>query len=127
MEKNLKEEIKNLVGKSTIHGLPNIVKQKSKCVQLFWATAFCISFAYCSYVLIIEVIVFLSYDVNLDLQVINDDFSIEFPSVTFCNLVPLDYSKKEAYQVVSEIVSLDKIDIKGYDLIEKIKNIRKSI
>jgi hypothetical protein len=127
MEKNVKEEIKKLISKSTIHGLPNIVNQKNRYLQWFWASAFLFSLAYCSYVLITEVIVFLSYEVNLDLEVINDDFSIEFPSVTFCNLVPLDFSKNESYQVVSGLVSLDKIDTKGYDLLDNINIIKKKI
>jgi len=108
----LNEDIKNAIDKSTIHGLPNAVRTESLVMRIFWLISFFISFGYCSHLLVLSVLEFLQFNVIYEIRIINDNFNMEFPSVTFCNLVPIDFSRKEIKYILENSSNLNESSYK---------------
>jgi len=106
----LNEDIKNVIDKSTIHGLPNCFRAENFGIRLFWLIAFFVSFAYCSHILVLSIIHYFEYKVTYDIQIMNNNFDMEFPSVTFCNLVPLDYSRSEVKDIIKSLLDQNESD-----------------
>ena len=81
---------------STIQGLTNMVRARSKLVLTIWIVSFLLSIAYCSFVTISIVLNYLSHQVLINMQVVTT-IPTEFPAVTICNLNPFDRKRSQSY------------------------------
>ena len=83
--KEIKISTKETVENSSIHALPNIVRNKYTLIKLVWIVCFLISFGVCCWFIIQSIHSYLNYDVVTNIQVKYEN-KIKFPVVTICNL-----------------------------------------
>ena len=75
-------------GSTSLHGVYNIVRLDSKLLKMIWIVCFTSSLIYCFYGIYGIIANYLSYNVLTNQQVQNQA-PVDFPAVTFCNLVCL--------------------------------------
>ncbi|XP_038073844.1 amiloride-sensitive sodium channel subunit gamma-like isoform X2 [Patiria miniata] len=92
--RSLRVLLKNLMGNTSSHGLPNIDRAANPFRRFFWSVLFTWAlgmFLWQSYELIYAYFQW-DVDVNIDIQYKTE---IDFPAVTFCNLNPVKASPLE--------------------------------
>ena len=77
--------IKKEFESSTIHAIPNIIRNKSYFFKFFWTFWFIASSGVCLWFMSESIITFFDYEVVNKISAVNK-MSIEFPTVTICNL-----------------------------------------
>ena len=89
----IKELTKETLEGSSIHALPNIVRNKSIAIKIIWTVCFLISFSFCCWSIIGSIRDYLSYDVVTNIKVTYEN-KLKFPIITICNLnyFATDYS-----------------------------------
>ncbi|RNA32454.1 acid-sensing ion channel 1-like [Brachionus plicatilis] len=90
----------------TIHGFPNIFRTKLKLVRFMWIIFFLISIGFCFYIISLNIISYLNFDVITKIRVIEKD-SLPFPAVTICNTNP--FVTDEAFKYVSSFLQNNSI------------------
>lgn len=79
------QHMANVLGDSTFHGLPRILKSNSWLAKLMWMVCFCGSLGYCVYMIIQAVQNYLKYDTVMNTNVFKEN-PASFPVITICNL-----------------------------------------
>ncbi len=82
--KNISKAVLSVLEDSTIHGLPNIVKNERIINKIMWAFVFSGSFGFCTYLIINSIIVFLQYGHITNLETIFEQPS-QFFTIQFCS------------------------------------------
>lgn len=114
LEKHFFEYFSN----STIHAVPNIVREKNIIIKLMWITFFLLSSGLCAYLILESIFSYLEYKVSTVLRRKNE-FKALFPTVTICspNFFTTDYAL-EYYKNSTEISGLK--DFSDLDQIFKV-------
>ena len=76
---------------SSCHGLPNMIRTKSKCLLIMWLICFLICSAFFSYLAILSIAKFFKYEVLTNIEVIYES-PAHFPIITICNLNGVKHS-----------------------------------
>ncbi len=87
IKEKLIEVLENLIGDSTTHGLPRIVKSRSYFIKTIWAICTIISTSVCIYQIHKSIVSYLDYDTTISVENIVEIPS-PFPEVMICNLNP---------------------------------------
>jgi hypothetical protein len=83
---NLKKQAIEIMSTTTCHGIPNIIRaRKNPCLAFMWTVSFLVCTGYFSYLTIISIQNYLSYQVITSINIVNES-PILFPTVTICNL-----------------------------------------
>ena len=98
--KEIRETTKETVENSSIHALPNIVRNKYIIIKIVWIVCFLISFGICCWFIIQSILDYLSYQVITNIKV-NYENKIKFPIVTICNLN--FFATNYSYKVVESL------------------------
>jgi len=69
---------------STIHGLPNIVRNEHIINKIMWAILFAGAFGYTTYLIVIAILAYLEYNVNSNLETVFEQPSQYF-TIQFCS------------------------------------------
>ena len=67
--KEIRETTKETVENSSIHALPNIVRNKYIIIKIVWIVCFLISFGICCWFIIQSILDYLSYQVITNIKV----------------------------------------------------------
>lgn len=78
------ENILKIIDTSSVHGLPNIFRSKSKVNRWVWTIFFLISSGFCSYLVIETLKQYYAHDVNTQIKLVNE-IPLAFPSVSICS------------------------------------------
>jgi hypothetical protein len=70
-QKKIIDSVKETLESSSIHALPNIVRNKYLTIKLVWIVCFLLSSAVCSYLIFQSVSDYLKYDVVTQIEVKN--------------------------------------------------------
>lgn len=81
----MRNNVRNLVINSTIHGLPNLFKTERPLFKFMWLIFFLISASFGLFMVITNVFDYLEFEVVTKYQIINESPMI-FPTITFYNL-----------------------------------------
>lgn len=81
----LKETFKESILSSNFHGIANVVKSSSFLLKLMWIIFIMISASFCVYMIVVNILSYLQYEVSTKTRLINEYESI-FPTVTICNI-----------------------------------------
>lgn len=90
--------------------LPAIGRSDQLFLQLLWIASFCGGLGYCSYLLNKNFADYFSYDVSTQLS-INRQASIEFPTITLCNMNPF----KSESSIMKELEAYANESLAGLD------------
>ena len=85
--KQKREQIIELIGDFSIHGIPNFVRSTSHASRICWTIVSLISLGVSVYYIQQGILGFLAYDVTTKIRIINEQ-PTNFPSVTICNIHP---------------------------------------
>ena len=94
-----RQKLASLVETSSWHALPNIVRTKTLLIRIMWMICFLISFAYCSYITVLNVLDYFAFNVLVNIQMV-DDYESEFPAVSICNLNSIDFSVESTRKAI---------------------------
>jgi amiloride-sensitive sodium channel subunit alpha len=84
--KKFKKQAIEIMSTTTCHGIPNIIKaRKNPCLAFMWTVSFLVCTGYFSYLTIISIQNYLSYQVITSINIVNESPTL-FPTVTLCNL-----------------------------------------
>ncbi len=83
--------ISNTFENSSIHAIPNIVRNESYLIKIIWIIFLLGSTGYCAYLVYQSVMNYLSFDV-VSLNRIYPKKEVQFPTVTICNVNPFTTS-----------------------------------
>lgn len=109
-KKEILRLISNTFANSSIHAVPNILRNESYLLKLMWIIFLLGSTGYCAYLISQSVMIYLSYNV-VSLNRINSKRSIEFPIVKICSLNPFTTSFSKEFMEKSLNKSMnEKID-----------------
>jgi len=94
-KKSLKNVVTRWAASSTFHGLPKIAKTSRLSLKLFWITIIIVLTIVCSYLIYVNIINYLDFDVITQIRKITEVPSL-LPAITICNLNPFvtNYSKQ---------------------------------
>jgi hypothetical protein len=92
---------------SSIHALPNIVRNKYYTIKAVWFVCFIISTAGCCYLIIQSVNDYLSFDVVTKIQV-NEKDKITFPMIKVCPITP--FTSNYSLQLAQMLFKTTNID-----------------
>ena len=94
-EEQKKTQILNLISNtfenSSIHAIPNILRNESYLIKIIWIIFLLGSTGYCAYLVYQSVMNYLSFDV-VSLNRIYPKKEVQFPTVTICNVNPFTTS-----------------------------------
>ncbi len=78
---------------SSIHAIPNIIRNKFLIVKAVWCICFLVSFGFCCWFIVESIFSYLSYDIVTSIKVSFEN-KLKFPIVSICNLnyFATDYS-----------------------------------
>ena len=89
----LRKELLNIITEwgmyTTCHGIGNIIRADNFILRIIWLVFLTASFGYCSYQVIMNIMGYFNYEVNISSKVVNEAPAL-FPTVDFCNLNPYD-------------------------------------
>ena len=104
-----KAKLYQLLETTTCNGIPNIVRAKNRLQQFIWLILYLASLTYATYTTIIMFLGFLEFNVLIKFKVVQEFNSLSFPTISFCNLSPFDFSNKTnlatAYEFYSEFTN----------------------
>jgi hypothetical protein len=107
---SLKEELgffwEDFVDHSTTHGLININQNKAYFYKLMWLVLFCVSLAFCSYLIVSSINSYLTFEVTTKIK-INPENPIKFPIMKICD--NNFYSTEYAKDLINQYFREDKI------------------
>lgn len=83
--KELKESLCRLIGSSTFHGVPQMIKTNYKMLKIIWMVFFVASASVCSYMVVKSIKQYFEFGVNTRYEIIAKTPML-FPSVTICNV-----------------------------------------
>lgn len=86
-QEKLIEVFENLIGDSTSHGLPRIVKSRSYFIKTIWALCTIFSTSVCIYQIHKSIVFYLDYDTTISVEN-KVEIPSPFPEVMICNLNP---------------------------------------
>jgi hypothetical protein len=106
--KEIINSTKDTLEGSSIHAIPNIIRNKYSIIKFVWSICFLISFGLCCWFIVESILGFLEYDVVTSIK-INYENVLKFPIVTICNLnyFATDYS----YLVLKTLFNSSQPDI----------------
>ncbi len=84
-ENRILNSIKESLENSTIHAIPNILRNKYQTIRFMWLLCFIISAGVCGYSIFLSLSDYLEYEVVSQIK-IKDENKIIFPIVSICNL-----------------------------------------
>jgi hypothetical protein len=94
MHLDFKKKCAELLGKSTCHGLPNVIRQESAWMRAVWLLIFFICLAYSIHSSVNLVLNFSDYNVLINYQIVQEFSNFDMPVVSFCSLNPFDFSNR---------------------------------
>ncbi|RMZ96413.1 DEgenerin Like [Brachionus plicatilis] len=110
-----KELFNSWIESSTVHGVPNIFRNKNWILKFFWTFCVLCSSGYCVFNLTKTLIDYFEFNVITEIR--NERMaSIQFPAVSFCNKNPfnlgkngtiIDFLKKEILDLKNNISTLN--------------------
>ena len=103
LRKDLKSKLSTLVESSSFIGVPNVYRTDSWLIRLVWVASLLGSLAYSSYTIVLMVIDYLNYSTLVSI-VVTDDYKMDFPSVTICNLNSVDFSNLTVQQAFKDFI-----------------------
>jgi hypothetical protein len=100
---NILNLILNTFENSSIHAIPNIVRNESYLIKLMWIIFLFGSTGYCSFLVYQSVMNYMNFDV-VSLNRMNPKISVQFPIVTICNMneFATSYSKELMESIMNE-------------------------
>lgn len=81
----INSHIRTACSDTTIHGIPNLVKNTLFFYQFIWIVCLLASFVGCAYLMSQTINGYLNYDVTTQIKTVKTP-EVEFPTVSFCNL-----------------------------------------
>jgi hypothetical protein len=81
----IKSKIQLIFSASSIHAVPNMVKDNFLIVRLIWLVCFLTSTSFCAYFIILSIQEYFTYEVVTNIR-LHNEMPFIFPMVTICNL-----------------------------------------
>ena len=76
--------MKKILEKSSLPGIPKIIENDHFAIKFIWLMCLICLTSISMYYVILNVVSYLSYSVNTNIELINEQQSIQFPTVSFC-------------------------------------------
>ena len=103
-----------LLSATTVHGVPNIFRTSNRIVFLMWLSCFLTSTCIGFYYSVEAILDYLQYPTLTTLDIINEPNS-QFPTVSFCFALPLEFSLNESItRLRFDRVDFNKSDFSSY-------------
>jgi hypothetical protein len=100
----IKAKLGAKIEESSFIGVPNIYKTDSRVIRVIWICSLLGSLAYCSATIVFMVLDYFSYSTLINIDLVND-YDMEFPTVTICNLSPIDFSNQTVQEVIKSYLN----------------------
>ena len=97
--KKISKTVLTVIEDSTIHGLPNIVKNGRIINKLMWAIAFLASFSYCAYLIVNSILAYLQYDHVTQIETVFEQ-PTQYFTIQFCSKDAKSFNNKSLNQLL---------------------------
>ncbi|MCC7160083.1 MAG: amiloride-sensitive sodium channel family protein [Ignavibacteria bacterium] len=87
MRRRRRSIIREFCVNTTAHGLPGIIRSRTRCSCLFWSTTFLGFTGIMIFFLVKAIVAYFNYPTNIDTQIISE-WPQFFPAFSFCNASP---------------------------------------